>query len=70
MEMSNVGTCERGQSCNLLRESLQPFGGNDGLVGEIKRCKFQWETRDLAEKCVHITRKVCEVNGGEVGEPV
>jgi hypothetical protein len=26
--------------------------------------------RDLVEKCIEVTAKECEVEGGEVGEPV
>jgi hypothetical protein len=55
MERINVGTSERGQSCNVLRESSQPICGKCGFIGESKRCEVQRKTRDLAEKHVEIT---------------
>jgi hypothetical protein len=43
----NIGTSERGQSCNVLGENSQPISGNSGFVGEIERFETQWKTRDF-----------------------
>jgi hypothetical protein len=34
------------------------------LVGDIERCEVQSKTRYLREKCVEVTTKVGEVEGG------
>ena len=52
-----------------MGENSQPICGNYGLVGEIKWCEVQRETRDFAEKCVKVTVVTREVEGGEVCEP-
>jgi hypothetical protein len=41
------------------------------LVGEIERCDFQWETRDLGEKVVQVLVVVAlDVYRGEFGKPL
>jgi len=40
------------------------------LVGEFEGFEFQWASGDLAKKRVEVTGEVCEMEGGEVWEPV
>jgi len=36
IEISNFGTSERGQSCNVLCKNSQPICGNGGFVRDIE----------------------------------